>query len=81
MKPIDETWFVDSGVLRRNSHPGEIGKKQYVAEGFTPERARLAAQAPAMARLMHEMLGSGGYRMADYLPKLQAILCDAGVTS
>lgn len=51
MKPHEETWRVDlsdSGVFRVDTTEGE----RVAIVGDSRERAKLAAQAPAMARLL-----------------------------
>jgi hypothetical protein len=77
MKPWEEEWYVDNGVIRRNRQPDEIGK-QYVGEGMSPERARLAAQAPKMARLLCAIYENGPECDPDY-DLIWTILHDAGV--
>lgn len=60
-KPHDETWANDDespgwGEIRLVSTPEDVGEGDpesiWIGEFNTPERRRLAAQAPAMARLL-----------------------------
>ncbi len=97
-KPHEENWDVGhpyGGVFiwTADAHPENAPHSDLaVATFYNEERARLAAQAPAMARLLLEMLGPethGGdpaicaqERLAwalNFEPRLRKTLRDAGV--
>lgn len=85
MKTYEETWTV--GTCGNPTHRAEslcYSLRDGNGDGLklTPERMRLAAQAPAMARLLRAVLGHeiDSEDLIDRA-KLYAVLRDAGVIS
>lgn len=80
MKPWEETWDAVLTIAVRIRHPN--GDLRWTEGGESQlMRAKLAAQAPAMARLLLQFTGNDGRQ--EYSPPDQdavvAILRDAGV--
>ncbi len=74
MKPIDETWEA-YGCCVTIEGASEICSFYEVHDRAAMERARLAAQAPAMARALLEVLTPEGINPYN----IRCILRDAGV--